>query len=50
MGCLLYSLEEWEKIGGIRKSNEKEYPDDGSKKSEERARAFDFAKKEAELL
>lgn len=50
MGCLFYSLAQWKKIGGIKKSNLREFPDDGSKKSEERARAFAFAKKEAELL
>jgi hypothetical protein len=36
-------LEEWDTIG-IRKSNENEFPDDGSRKSEERAEAFEFAK------
>jgi hypothetical protein len=43
MGCLFYSLEDWEKIG-IRKSNESEFPDDGSEKCEERVAAFEFAK------
>ena len=43
MGCLFKSLEEWEKIG-IRKSNENEFPDNGSPASEERAIAFEFAK------
>ena len=43
MGCLFYSLEEWEKIG-IRKSNVSEFPDDGSDKCEERVAAFEFAK------
>ena len=43
MGCLFKSLEEWEKIG-IRKSNENEFPDNGSPASEERATAFEFAK------
>jgi len=46
MGCLFYSLEEWEKIG-ILKSNENEFPDDGSRKSQERAEAFEFAKNAA---
>jgi len=46
MGCLCYSLAEWKKIG-IRKSNEKEYPDDGSERSLERAAAFAFAKEAA---
>ena len=43
MGCLFKSLEDWEKIG-IRKSNTNEFPDDGSRRSEERATAFEFAK------
>jgi hypothetical protein len=43
MGCIWYSLEKWEKIG-IRNSNVKEFPDDGSEKCEERVRAFEFAK------
>ena len=43
MGCLWKSLEDWEKIG-IRKSNESEFPDDGSEKCEERVAAFEFAK------
>ena len=43
MGCLFKSLEDWEKIG-IRKSNPNEFPDDGSRRSEERATAFEFAK------
>ena len=44
MGCLFKSLEDWEKVGGIRKSNLLAYPDDGSERSEERAAAFEFAK------
>ena len=43
MGGLFKSLEDWEKIG-IRKSNPNEFPDDGSRRSEERATAFEFAK------
>ena len=43
MGCLFNSLEEWERIG-IRNSNLEEFPDNGSEKSEERVRAFEFAK------
>ena len=43
MGCLWYPLKQWNKIG-IRKSNLSEFPDDGSFKSEERVRAFNFAK------
>ena len=44
MGCLFKSLEDWEKDGGIRKSNLSEFPDDGSDRSEERVAAFEFAK------
>jgi hypothetical protein len=43
MGCLKYTLEKWEEIG-IRKSNLTEFPDDGSERSEQRVRAFEFAK------
>ena len=43
MGCLWKSLDEWEAVG-IRKSNLSEFPDDGSDASEERVRAFEFAK------
>lgn len=43
MGCLLKSLEDWERVG-IRQSNPVEFPDDGSARSEERADAFLFAK------
>ena len=43
MGCLFYTLEDWEKIG-IRNSNTSEFPNDGSDKCEERVRAFEFAK------
>ena len=46
MGCLFYSLEEWEKIG-ILKSNLLEFPNDGSRKSLDRAEAFEFAKNAA---
>ena len=49
MGCLWYSLDEWERIG-IRNSNTSEFPDDGSEKSEERVRAFEFAKQAALAL
>ena len=49
MGCLFFSLEEWEQIG-IRKSNQNEFPDDGSPASEERAVAFEFAKAAALTL
>ena len=46
MGCLWYTLDEWERIG-IRDSNTGEFPDDGSEKCEERVRAFEFAKQAA---
>jgi hypothetical protein len=49
MGCLHYSLEKWEKIG-IRKSNLSEFPEDGSRRSEERVLAFEFAKAAALAL
>jgi uncharacterized protein YjbI with pentapeptide repeats len=49
MGCLFYSLGDWGKIG-IRKSNESEFPDDGSEKCEERVAAFEFAKAAAMRL
>jgi hypothetical protein len=44
MGCYFKSLEEWAKIG-IRKSNLREFPDDGSDHSENRVAAFEFAEK-----
>lgn len=43
MGCLWNSVEEWDRIG-IRASNSREFPDDGSAKCEERVRAFEFAR------
>jgi len=43
MGCLFYSLDEWDKIG-IEESNTEGFPNDGSHKSEERIDAFNFAK------
>ena len=46
MGCLWHSVEEWDRIG-IRNSNPREYPDDGSFASEERVRAFEFARASA---
>ena len=49
MGCLFFSLGDWGKIG-IRKSNESEFPDDGSEKCEERVAAFEFAKAAAMRL
>jgi hypothetical protein len=49
MGCLHYSLEEWEKRP-IRDSNIGEFPNDGSARSEIRARVFEFAKEMVNLL
>jgi Pentapeptide repeats (8 copies) len=43
MGCLFKTLEQWEEVG-IRQSNPSEFPDDSSEKSEDRVRAFEFAK------
>ena len=43
MGCFFKSLEDWEKID-IRKSNLREFPDDGSAECEDRVIAFEFAK------
>ena len=42
-------LAEWEKVS-IRNSNLNEFPDDGSDNSEERVRAFEFAKAAALAL
>ncbi|MEN6533994.1 MAG: pentapeptide repeat-containing protein [Bryobacteraceae bacterium] len=49
MGCLWKSLEDWDSIG-IRKSNISEFPDDGSDKSERRARAFDYVRAEVLVM
>ena len=49
MGCLWKSLEDWDSIG-IRKSNISEFPDDGSEKSERRARAFDYVRAEVLVM
>ena len=46
MGCLWKSVEEWDRIG-IRQSNVREFPNDGSEKCERRVRAFNFTKAEA---
>jgi uncharacterized protein YjbI with pentapeptide repeats len=43
MGCLFHPLEKWDQIG-IRESNREDFPDDGSVASEERVRAFEFAR------
>ena len=49
MGCMFHSLDEWERMG-IRTSNPEDFPDDGSPRSEERVRAFEFAKNAALAL
>ena len=46
MGCQFRSVREWDEIT-IRKSRVSEFPDDGSPCSEQRARAFEYAKVEA---
>ena len=46
MGCLFYSLEDWDKVG-IESSNVSEFPNDDSKRSANRIRAFEFAKNSA---
>jgi hypothetical protein len=46
MGCLYKSVQDWDAIG-IRSSNLSEFPDDQSEASEERARAFEFARAQA---
>ena len=43
MGCRWQTVEDWDRIG-IRTSNTREFPDDGSAKCEERVRAFDFTR------
>ena len=43
MGCRWKTVEDWDRIG-IRTSNTREFPDDGSAKCEERVRAFDFTR------
>jgi hypothetical protein len=47
MGCQLRTVAEWDEIGGIRDSRPGEFPNDGSTTSEQRARAFEFARIEA---
>jgi hypothetical protein len=43
MGCLCKTLGGWKKIE-IRKSNEREFPDDGSEKCEDRVGLFNLAR------
>ena len=49
MGCLYKTMPEWDAVT-IRESNTSEFPNDGSAKSEQRARAFEFARGEALLM
>jgi hypothetical protein len=49
MGCLFYSLNEWDEIG-IENSNPKEFPNNGSYDSEQRKLAFAYAKSQMLLL
>ena len=46
MGCQWRSVTEWDRIT-IRDSRTREFPNDGSTRSEQRARAFEFARGEA---
>jgi hypothetical protein len=46
MGCQNRSVAEWDVLT-IRESRTSEYPNDGSSRSERRARAFEFARGEA---
>ena len=49
MGCQNRSIAEWDVLT-IRESRTSEYPNDGSARSERRARAFDFARGEALIM
>ena len=49
MGCLWKTVDDWDSVG-IRNSNPREFPDDGSEKSERRVRAFEFTRAEALLM
>ena len=49
MGCQNRSVAEWDVLT-IRESRTSEYPNDGSARSERRARAFDFARGEALIM
>jgi uncharacterized protein YjbI with pentapeptide repeats len=49
MGCLWKTVADWDQVT-IRQSNLREFPDDGSTKSERRVRAFDFTRAEAVRL
>ena len=49
MGCQNRSVAEWDTLT-IRESRTSEYPNDGSTRSERRARAFEFARGEALIM
>jgi len=49
IGCQWRSVEEWDRVT-IRESRTSEFPNDGSERSEQRARAFEFARNEAVLM
>ena len=49
MGCQNRSIAEWDALT-IRESRTSEYPNDGSARSERRARAFEFARGEALIM
>ena len=49
IGCQWRSVEEWDRIT-IRESRTSDFPNDGSERSEQRARAFEFARNEAVLM
>ena len=49
MGCLHKTVPEWDSIT-IRESNPNEFPNDGSPRCEQRARAFEFARAEALIM
>ena len=49
MGCQNRSIAEWDVLT-IRESRASEYPNDGSARSERRARAFEFARGEALIM
>jgi len=49
MGCLYKTVSEWNAVT-IRESNTSEFPNDGSPRCEQRARAFEFARGEALVM
>jgi hypothetical protein len=49
MGCLYKTVPEWDAVT-IRESNASAFPNDGSARCEQRARAFEFARSEALIM